>query len=294
MRYNGYTLHKISSKCGIFAEADANTLLKAGVTVEEIIASLFEAVVYQNLATLTRGNTPAPEILLLGGPNLFFKGLQEAWRHHLPKVWKERKIDMPKDVDPASMIVVPKDALYYAALGCVEIGRGEPPAVGVYLGFEKLQWWIEKASTKKRKSSVAAGSGKIPTISPISSRTIPSPVQAARNLNSKSPPRARTPTRILAAPSPCWTSRQRPHESFPRLRKPKSALSAACSSAAISARPPPKPSACRPKRNCFSRATRSAKAIRSKMRRRFSANSAKPSATAKSSASASPATAKIC
>jgi len=80
MRYAGYTLHKVSSKCGIFAEADANTLLKAGVPVEEIIASLFEAVVYQNLATLTRGNTPVPEILLLGGPNLFFRGLQEAWR----------------------------------------------------------------------------------------------------------------------------------------------------------------------------------------------------------------------
>src|SRR5579862_5480991 len=48
MHYTGHTLHKISSKCGIFAEADANTLLKAGVTVDEIIASLFEAVVYQN------------------------------------------------------------------------------------------------------------------------------------------------------------------------------------------------------------------------------------------------------
>ena len=48
--YDGYNLHKISSKCGIFAEADANTLVKSGVPVEEIIASLFEAVVYQNLA----------------------------------------------------------------------------------------------------------------------------------------------------------------------------------------------------------------------------------------------------
>src|SRR5688572_5176404 len=45
MGYNDLTLHKISSKCGIFAEADANTLVKAGVSIEEIIASLFEAVV---------------------------------------------------------------------------------------------------------------------------------------------------------------------------------------------------------------------------------------------------------
>ena len=89
------TLHKISSKCGIFAEADANTLVKSGVPVEEIIASLFEAVVYQNLATLTKGNTPMPEVLLLGGPNLFFKGLQEAWRHHLGKLWTSGSVALP-------------------------------------------------------------------------------------------------------------------------------------------------------------------------------------------------------
>ncbi|MGA8037740.1 MAG: BadF/BadG/BcrA/BcrD ATPase family protein [Candidatus Acidiferrales bacterium] len=162
MRYTGYTLHKVSSKCGIFAEADANTLLKAGVPVEEIIASLFEAVVYQNLATLTRGNTPSPEILLLGGPNLFFTGLQEAWRHHLIKVWKERKVELPKDVDPASMIVVPQDALYYAAQGCVEVGRGEPPSSGLYLGFEKLKWWIEIGQHEEKKKLGRGGLWKDP------------------------------------------------------------------------------------------------------------------------------------
>src|SRR6202007_2668284 len=93
--YEGRSLHKVSSKCGIFAETDANTLVKTGVPVEEIIASLFEAVVYQNLATLTKGNTPSPEVLLLGGPNLFFNGLQEAWRYHLAKLWSQRKIEVP-------------------------------------------------------------------------------------------------------------------------------------------------------------------------------------------------------
>src|SRR5215475_4976530 len=107
MRYSGHTLHKISSKCGIFAEADANTLLKAGVSVDEIIASLFEAVVYQNLATLTRGNTPLPEVLLLGGPNLFFKGLQEAWRSHLTKLWAERQVPIAVDRDISTLVHVP-------------------------------------------------------------------------------------------------------------------------------------------------------------------------------------------
>lgn len=162
MRYAGYTLHKVSSKCGIFAEADANTLLKAGVPVEEIIASLFEAVVYQNLATLTRGNTPIPEILLLGGPNLFFTGLQEAWRHHLTKVWKERKVEIAADKDPASMILVPDDALYYAAQGCVEMGRGEPQSCGLYQGIEKLQWWIDQGQHEEKKKLGRGGLWKDP------------------------------------------------------------------------------------------------------------------------------------
>jgi predicted CoA-substrate-specific enzyme activase len=162
MRYTGYMLHKVSSKCGIFAEADANTLLKAGVPVEEIIASLFEAVVYQNLATLTRGNTPVPEILLLGGPNLFFTGLQEAWRYHLTKVWKERKVEVPKGKDPASMILVPEDALYYAAQGCVEVGRGEPPSSGVYEGMTKLRWWIDEGQHEEKKKLGRGGLWKDP------------------------------------------------------------------------------------------------------------------------------------
>jgi predicted CoA-substrate-specific enzyme activase len=151
MRYEGCTLHKVSSKCGIFAEADANTLLKAGVPVEEIIASLFEAVVFQNLATLTRGNTPIPQVLLLGGPNLFFRGLEEAWRHHLSAVWKERKVEFPPDLDPCSLIIVPRDALYYAARGCVEVGRSELPSIGLYEGMEKLQRWIDQGQHEEKK-----------------------------------------------------------------------------------------------------------------------------------------------
>jgi predicted CoA-substrate-specific enzyme activase len=153
MGYSGYALHRISSKCGIFAEADANTLVKAGVPVEEIIASLYEAVVYQNLATLTKGNTPTPQVLLLGGPNLFFNGLQEAWRHHLGKLWRERRIDaVPEDA-----IQVPKEALYYACLGCIEIAAGEARTVGAYAGDEKLKWWIEQGQWEVKAKEGASG-----------------------------------------------------------------------------------------------------------------------------------------
>jgi predicted CoA-substrate-specific enzyme activase len=153
MGYSGYALHKISSKCGIFAEADANTLVKAGVPVEEIIASLYEAVVCQNLATLTKGNTPTPQVLLLGGPNLFFNGLQEAWRHHLGTLWRERRIDAV----PAEAIQVPNEALYYACLGCIEIAAGEARTVGLYAGDEKLKWWIEQGQWEAKAKDGARG-----------------------------------------------------------------------------------------------------------------------------------------
>src|SRR5437762_5045292 len=153
MPYEGMSLHKVSSKCGIFAETDANTLVKAGVPVEEIIASLYEAVVYQNLATLTKGNTPMPQVLLLGGPNLFFNGLQEAWRHHLGKLWRERRID----ADPTEAVQVPKEALYYACLGCVEIAASEVQAVGLYAGEETLKSWIEKGQWEAKARDGAKG-----------------------------------------------------------------------------------------------------------------------------------------
>jgi predicted CoA-substrate-specific enzyme activase len=143
MPYDGMDLHKVSSKCGIFAEADANTLVKSGVPVEEIIASLYEAVVHQNLASLTKGNTPLPRVLLLGGPNLFFVGLQQAWRHHLHKLWKERGVDLPADASPESLIHVPDDALYFACLGCAEVGAGDGSGAGLYTGTELLRRWID-------------------------------------------------------------------------------------------------------------------------------------------------------
>jgi predicted CoA-substrate-specific enzyme activase len=178
--YEGMSLHKVSSKCGIFAETDANTLVKTGVPVEEIIASLFEAVVYQNLATLTKGNTPSPEVLLLGGPNLFFKGLQEAWRHHLAKLWAQRKVDLGGRT-PAELIVVPSEALYYACLGCIEIGGGEKPEIAVYQGRDKLTWWVEtgqhEAKAKDGARGLVAGTGDLATF--VGEYVKPAPTRVA-------------------------------------------------------------------------------------------------------------------
>ncbi|MEQ1568314.1 MAG: BadF/BadG/BcrA/BcrD ATPase family protein [Myxococcota bacterium] len=155
--YEGMSLHKVSSKCGIFAEADANTLVKSGVPVDEILASLFEAVVYQNLATLTKGNTPVPQVLLLGGPNLFFVGLQQAWRYHLNKLWTQRKIELPDDLPEDERVIVPADALYYACIGIIALGKEEPEGSAVYTGADRLKWWIEVGQHEQKAKEGAGG-----------------------------------------------------------------------------------------------------------------------------------------
>jgi len=160
MPYAGRALHKISSKCGIFAETDANSLLKSGVPVDEIVASLFEAVVYQNLATLTKGNTPMPEVLLLGGPNCFFAGLQEAWRHHLGLLWAERGVALPAGATLETLITVPQDGLYYGALGCVQLADARDGAV--YAGRERLAWWVAEGQHEAKAKEGGAALGGEP------------------------------------------------------------------------------------------------------------------------------------
>ncbi len=150
MRHAGLSLHKISSKCGIFAEADANTLLKSGVPVDEIIASLFDAVVCQNLASMIKGNTPVPTVLLLGGPNLFFIGLQEAWRYHLLNLWAERGVHLTEGIELDRLIQVPAQALYYASLGCIEVGKSDAASGPSYAGTDRLRWWIERGQHEEK------------------------------------------------------------------------------------------------------------------------------------------------
>ncbi len=143
IRYTGTRLHPVAGKCGVFAETDINGLQKQGIAENELMASLFEAVVQQNLSVLTRGNTLMPKVLLLGGPNTFIPAMVEAWRAHIPKIWQERNIDLGGVSNPESLIIVPERAEYYAAIGAVLYGREEPAHVGAYLGSTKLAEFIQ-------------------------------------------------------------------------------------------------------------------------------------------------------
>ncbi|MEE9311643.1 MAG: BadF/BadG/BcrA/BcrD ATPase family protein [Planctomycetota bacterium] len=157
LKYHGTKLHPVAGKCGVFAETDINGLQKQGVPPDELMASLFEAIVQQNLSVLTRGNTLLPTVLLLGGPCTFIPSMQEAWRHNIIKVWKERKTPLPEGVDPESLVVVPKNAEYFAAIGAVLYGKNEEPEIAIFSGLENLTAYTSGGRDAMRDASGGAG-----------------------------------------------------------------------------------------------------------------------------------------
>ncbi|HEY3973866.1 MAG TPA: BadF/BadG/BcrA/BcrD ATPase family protein [Candidatus Sulfotelmatobacter sp.] len=156
-KYHGIKLHKVAGKCGVFAETDINGLQKVGTPPDELMASLFEAIVLQNLSVLTRGNTLRPHVLLLGGPNSFIRGMREAWQANIPRMWQERKVQIPQGAKPEDLIKVPQNAQYFAALGAVEFGRSEDDSVGCYCGYEKLVHYIEFGRQEEKAKSGGRG-----------------------------------------------------------------------------------------------------------------------------------------
>jgi predicted CoA-substrate-specific enzyme activase len=156
-KYRGIKLHKVAGKCGVFAETDINGLQKVGTPPDELMASLFEAIVLQNLSVLTRGHTLRPHVLLLGGPNSFIRGMREAWQANIPRMWQERKVQIPDGAKPEDLIKVPQNAQYFAALGAVEFGRSEDDCIGCYCGYEKLIHYIDYGRQEEKAKSGGKG-----------------------------------------------------------------------------------------------------------------------------------------
>src|SRR5262250_2106371 len=157
MGYYGLKLHPVAGKCGVFAETDINSLQKMGVPPDELMASLFEAIVGQNLSVLTRGNTLRPHVLLLGGPNSCIRGMREAWQANIPRMWKERKVEIPEGSTPAELIKVPQNAQYFAALGAIEFGKDEEDDVGRYNGTAKLVHYMDFGRAEEKAKSGGSG-----------------------------------------------------------------------------------------------------------------------------------------
>ena len=155
LRFDDSKLHHVAAKCGVFAETDIVNLIKSGIPSTEVLCSLADAIVMQNLSVLTRGNTLKSRVLLLGGPNTYLPFLQDCWRLRIPQIWQERGYDYPKDVPIEELVFVPENAQYYAALGAVLYGLHEPANVGWMKGTADLVEFI----TTGRKARLGETAG---------------------------------------------------------------------------------------------------------------------------------------
>jgi activator of 2-hydroxyglutaryl-CoA dehydratase len=143
-------IHHVAAKCGVFAETDIVNLIKSGIPSEEIMCSLADAIVQQNLSVLTRGNTLRAKVLLLGGPNTYLPFLKSCWRQRIPETWADRGYEYDKTIPIEELIITPENSQYYAAFGSVLYGMFEPAHVGNYTGMAGLVEFI----TNGRKSKL--------------------------------------------------------------------------------------------------------------------------------------------
>ncbi|MEA1954681.1 MAG: BadF/BadG/BcrA/BcrD ATPase family protein [Campylobacterota bacterium] len=145
-------LHHVAAKCGVFAETDIVNLVKTSVPSNEIMNSLADAIVMQNLTVLTRGNTLMPKVLLLGGPNTYLPFLQECWRMRISELWDERDIDYDKK-KLNELVIVPENAQYYAAFGAVVFGEGESNHDKSFNGVLQLKTLVESGGIQNSSSN---------------------------------------------------------------------------------------------------------------------------------------------
>ncbi|HTQ42575.1 MAG TPA: BadF/BadG/BcrA/BcrD ATPase family protein, partial [Polyangiaceae bacterium] len=155
LHFDDSKLHHVAAKCGVFAETDIVNLIKSGIPSNEVLCSLADAIVLQNLSVLTRGGTLKHKVLLLGGPNTYLPFLQECWRLRIPQTWDERGYAYPKDVPIEETIFVPKNSQYYAAFGAVLYGLHESDEVGNLAALDGLREYI----TTGRKARLGESAG---------------------------------------------------------------------------------------------------------------------------------------
>jgi activator of 2-hydroxyglutaryl-CoA dehydratase/predicted nucleotide-binding protein (sugar kinase/HSP70/actin superfamily) len=155
IHFDDSKLHHVAAKCGVFAETDIVNLVKSGIPAKEVLCSLADAIVLQNLSVLTRGSTLKHKVILLGGPNTYLPFLQECWRLRIPQTWEERGYEWSKDLPIEEVIFVPKNAQYYAAFGACVYGLKEAAEIGLYAGKKGLVEYM----TNGRKARLGESAG---------------------------------------------------------------------------------------------------------------------------------------
>lgn len=96
-------IYPIAARCGVFAKTDIQPLINEGAPIEDLAASIFQAVVNQTISGLACGHTIKGKVAFLGGPLSFLSELRKRFIETL---------DLKDDE-----IIFPEDSEYFVAIG---------------------------------------------------------------------------------------------------------------------------------------------------------------------------------
>lgn len=100
---NYSTIYPIAARCGVFAKTDIQPLINEGASLEDLAASIFQAVVEQTITGLACGRVIRGNVAFLGGPLSFLPELRKRF---------ETTLDLSEN-----QVIFPDDAQYYVAIG---------------------------------------------------------------------------------------------------------------------------------------------------------------------------------
>jgi predicted CoA-substrate-specific enzyme activase len=103
------TLYPIASRCGVFAKTDLQPLINDGVALEDLAASIFQAVTTQVIAGLACGRPIRGNVIFLGGPLHFLPELRTAFERALKT--------------QVSAYITPDNAELYVCIGAALLAR---------------------------------------------------------------------------------------------------------------------------------------------------------------------------
>ncbi|MGL4483437.1 MAG: acyl-CoA dehydratase activase-related protein [Anaerovoracaceae bacterium] len=102
-------IYPIAARCGVFAKTDIQPLINEGAKIEDLAASIFQAVVNQTISGLACGKPIRGNIAFLGGPLFFLSELKERFI---------RTLDIADEA-----IIAPENSQYFVAVGAAMLAE---------------------------------------------------------------------------------------------------------------------------------------------------------------------------
>ena len=117
---NYTAIYPIAARCGVFAKTDIQPLINDGAPIENLAASIFQAVVNQTISGLACGHRIKGHVAFLGGPLTYMSELRQRFIETLQLKPEE--------------VIFPDNSKYFVAMGAgLMADRCEPVTLGSLL-----------------------------------------------------------------------------------------------------------------------------------------------------------------